>query len=127
MVKLSKLIPIHQNTMKNILVSGFAGILAFAILTSKVNGLEETPEAIPLSSYPQAPTYQFWDEFLHPIQIHTRSLPSSEFRPDYSATTMHRPWYSSFYMNKKSDYVNKKNDDIARLAMRILKKRSSQW
>ena len=105
--------------MKNSLFSCVASILAFAIFC---NGLEETPEALPLSSYPATP-YPFWDDLLHPIQVEARSVPSSV--PISSGRLMTRPWYSSFYINKKNEFINKKNDDLARLAMRILKKRSA--
>ena len=105
--------------MRNSLFSCLASLLALAMFC---HGLEETPDSLPLSSYPTGP-YPVWDDLLHPIQVQARSVPSSV--PINTGRLMTRPWYSSFYINKKNEFINKKNDDLARLAMRILKKRST--
>ena len=80
------------------------------LLRLRTTALEEAPGVIPYASYPSYYSY----DVDYPIQIHTKSLHEKRAAPTVENQN-HIPWY----------YINKKNDDLSRIAMRILKKRSS--
>lgn len=93
--------------------------LGLVALLASSRALEADEEA-PLASYPYQPSlFDLYGEPLH--NIHTRSGPSSELAENQGLQDSPKgnrgPWHY---------YMNKKNDELSRLAMRILK-RSRGW